>query len=161
MTRNTGYVREYRDYPYGSYRTNAGLLFPVAFLDNRRHAKERVIGIHDDNSAKVYQIGEFGDTTLAINDQFSGTSIVVVGNTALDFAAIYDCELADGTILSFDAVQDDLPNVLIDTEGNVWDIFGTAVSGPRAGQQLRSTTSYVAMWFAWAAHFLEVQLHFN
>jgi hypothetical protein len=161
MTRATGYIRDYGSYPYGSYLTNTGLLFPVAVQDNRRHPKERVIGIHDEANAKVYQLSEFGDTTLAINDQYSGTSIVVVGNSALHFAAIYDRELADGTILSFEAIQDDLPNVLIDTEGNVWDIFGTAVSGPRVGQQLRSTTSYVAMWFAWAAHFGEVQLHFN
>ena len=48
-----------------------------------------------------------------------------------------------------------------DTEGNTWDIFGNAVSGPRAGEQLARTTSYTAMWFAWAAFFENTELHFN
>lgn len=161
MTRVTGHTREYGNYPYGSYRTNSGLLFPVGKSDNRRHPKERVIGIHDDRNAKVYQLSEFGDTTVAINDQFGGQSIVVVGNSSLGFAAIHSSELADGTVLSFEAIQDDLPNVLLDSEGNTWDIFGTAVSGIRAGEQLQATQSYVAMWFAWVAHFNDVQLHFN
>ena len=161
MSRLTGHIRDYDDYPYGSYRTNTALLFPINNQDNRRHPKERVIGIHDATNAKVYQLSEFGDETLAINDQFGNQSIVVVGNSAMGISAIYDRELADGTILSFDAIQDDLPNILLDSEGNVWDIFGTAVSGVRAGAQLQPTQSYVAMWFAWAAHFTEVQLHFN
>lgn len=164
MTRVTGHTRNYNSYPYGDYRQSTGLLFPInGQQDTRRHPKERVIGIHDagSSSSKVYQLGEFGSSTLAINDQFAGQSIVVVGNSALHFAAIYSSELADGTILSFDSIQDDLPNVLLDTEGNVWDVFGTAVSGVRAGEQLEPTMSYVAMWFAWVAHFNEVQLHFN
>ena len=48
-----------------------------------------------------------------------------------------------------------------DDEGNVWDIFGKAVSGPRAGEQLGMTSSYVAMWFAWAAFFPNTEIHFN
>jgi hypothetical protein len=48
-----------------------------------------------------------------------------------------------------------------DSEGNTWDIFGNAVSGPRAGMQLRRTTSFTAMWFAWAAFFDNTELHFN
>ena len=161
MTRDTGHVRDYDDYPYGSYRTSTALLFPVETQDSRAHPKERGVGIHDATSAKVYQLGGFGDTTTAINDEFAGQSIVVVGNTANNFGVIYNRELADGTILSFEAIDGDLPNVLRDTEGNVWDIFGTAVSGPRVGTQLQATQSYIAMWFAWAAHFVEVQLHFN
>ena len=38
-----------------------------------------------------------------------------------------------------------------DDEGNVWDVFGTAVSGPRAGDQLNLTTSFTPYWFAWSA----------
>ena len=112
-------------------------------------------------ASKTYELSKFGDQTIAINDDFGGQSIVVVGNSALDFAVIYDRELADGTILSFTPILDDLPNILSDTEGNTWDIFGTAVAGPRLGAQLESTRSYVAMWFAWVGHFDTVELHFN
>jgi len=84
----------------------------------------------------------------------------VVGDSSRNFAAIYSRVLSDGTILQFDPVQDDLPNVMVDTEGNVWDIFGTAVSGPRVGVQLDSVQSYTAMWFAWVSHFDTVELYF-
>jgi len=125
------------------------------------HAKRRVIGIREGSNAKVYQLSEFGALTKTINDQFNNQSIVVVGNSVLRLSAIYSRQLADGTILSFDPIQDDLPNIMSDTEGNIWDIFGTAVSGPRAGTQLESTRSYTAMWFAWVAHFNTVEIYFN
>jgi hypothetical protein len=161
MTRATGHSRPYDEYPYGDYLDEPGLLFQVSRGDNRMQAKQRVIGIFEGDSAKVYQLGAFGALTRTINDQFNSQSIVVVGDSALNFAAIYSRVLADGTILSFDPIQGDLPNVMTDAEGNVWDIFGTAVSGPRAGAQLDSTRSYTALWFAWAAHFGTVDINFN
>jgi hypothetical protein len=125
------------------------------------HPKQRVIGIHDGTASKVYQLGAFGLSTQTINDQFGSQSIVVVGNSKLNYAAIYNRVLSDGSVLAFEPIQDALPNVMSDTEGNIWDIFGTAVSGPRVGEQLASVNSYTAMWFAWSAHFSTVELHFN
>jgi hypothetical protein len=167
MTRNTGYIRDYPDYPYGDYKQSSDLLFPVSNADNRMHPKTRVIGLRSgsgvspDTLTRVYQLGAFGPATQAINDQFGNQSIVVVGNTDLDFAVIYDRELADGTILTFAPVENDLPNILSDDEGNVWDAFGTAVSGPRAGTQLEMTKSYTAYWFAWVSHFSNAEIYFN
>ncbi|MDH3273371.1 MAG: DUF3179 domain-containing protein [Gammaproteobacteria bacterium] len=167
MTRNTGYIRDYIEYPYRDYRTSADLLFLVSNIDNRMHPKTRVIGFRSGTGieanavSKVYQLGAFGPTLQAINDQVDGQDIVVVGSTDLNFAVIYSRELADGTILAFSPVIDDLPNIMSDDEGNVWDSFGTAVSGPRAGEQLAMTNSYVAYWFAWATHFPDAQIHFN
>jgi hypothetical protein len=159
LSRDTGHTRVYDDYPYGDYKTEPQLIFRVSRHDNRMHVKQRVIGIHEDNRSKVYQLGAFGASTQTINDQFNNQPIVVVGNSVLSFAAIYSRVLADGTILNFSPINDDLPNVMSDDEGNVWDILGTAVSGPRAGTQLAATRSYVAMWFAWVSHFEEVELN--
>ena len=167
MTRNTGYRNDYVTYPYGNYRESAGLLYPVTNSDNRMHPKTRVLGVRTsigvDETAptKVYQIGAFGATTQAINDQVGETSIVVVGNTELDFAVAFDRRLPDGTILTFTAVDGALPVVMQDDEGTAWDAFGTAVDGPRAGQQLAMTDSFIAFWFAWVAHFPEAGIHFN
>jgi len=160
MTRNTGHSRRYDVYLYGNYLETSQLLFRVSRQDSRMQNKQRVIGIHEGTTSRVYQLGAFGQSTKTINDQFNDQSIVVVGNSALSYAAIYSRLLSDGTILSFDPVQDDLPNVMVDTEGNVWDIFGTAVSGPRVGTQLNSVRSYTAMWFAWVSHFNTVELNF-
>lgn len=167
MSRNTGFIRDYLQYPYRDYRTSTDLLFLVSNFDSRLHPKTRVIGfrsgtgIEADPVSKVYQLGAFGPTLQAINDQVDGQDIVVVGSTDLNFAVIYSRELADGTILTFSPIMDDLPNIMSDDEGNVWDSFGTAVSGPRAGTQLTMTNSFVAYWFAWATHFPDAQIHFN
>jgi len=161
LSRNTGHLRPYDEYPYGDYKTEPALLFDVSNQDNRLPPKQRVIGIHEDVSSKVYQLGSFDTVTQAINDQFKNQPIVIVGNSSLSFAAIYSRELPDGTILNFTAIDGDLPNVMSDEEGNVWDILGRAVSGPRVGEQLAETRSYVAMWFAWINHFDEVEIFFN
>ena len=167
MTRATGYLRDYGAYPYDDYRQHSGLFYPVTNIDNRMHPKTRVLGVRtgsgvdDTVETKVYQLGAFGDGLQAINDQVGDTSVVVVGSTELNFAVAYDRELADGTILTFTAIDADLPNIMSDDEGNVWDAFGAAVSGPRAGQQLGMADAYVAYWFAWVAHFPNAGMHFN
>ena len=43
--------------------------------------------------------------------------------------------------------------ILLDQEGNKWDIFGEAVSGPRIGQKLNPTTSFMGYWFSWGAFY--------
>ena len=161
LTTITGHERDYLTYPYGTYPWNDTLLFPVSRQDNRLHLKTRVIGIHATGASKVYQIEGFGETTQTITDQFDNEPIVVVGNSLLDFAAIYSRELPDGTILDFSPVQDQLPVVMTDSEGNSWDIFGMAVAGPRAGTELSMTDSFTAMWFAWVAFFENPEIHFN
>ncbi|MDJ0904846.1 MAG: DUF3179 domain-containing protein [Woeseiaceae bacterium] len=161
LTGDTVITRGYNGYPYGMYRTNSDLLFPVPELDTRLHPKHRVIGFQSATGNKAYQVDGFGSSTQAINDHVGGNPIVVIGNSELDLAAIYSRELGDGTILEFAALEDQLPVVMTDTEGNTWDIFGIAVSGPRTGEQLERTTSFTAMWFAWAAFFENTELHFN
>jgi len=160
LSRDTGHAREYDIYPYGGYRSSEDLLFPVDNLDNRLHPKLRVIGIYADSASRVYQLPGFGQTTQTINDQFDDQAIVVVGNSIQNFAAIYSRRLGDGTILSFSPLDDQLPNVMQDDEGNIWDVFGKAVAGPRTGEQLASTQSYSAMWFAWAAFFENAEIYF-
>jgi hypothetical protein len=167
LSRNTGFSREYTTYPYGNYRESAGLLYPVTNEDNRMHPKTRIIGIRagtgvdSTDETKVYQLGAFGDTNNVINDQVGNQSIVVIGNSELNYSVIYNRELADGTILNFSPIDGDGANVMSDDEGNVWDLFGSAVSGPRAGEQLGMTNSYTAYWFAWVAHFPNAEVHFN
>lgn len=161
MTRNTGHNRNYDVSPYGNYTTNRSLLFPVTSTDNRLHIKHRVIGIRSNSDSKAYQIDGFGSSTQTINEQFGNQPIVVVGNSSANIAAIYSRELSDGTILTFSPLDGQLPNIMQDDEGNVWDVFGTAVSGPRAGTYLGKTNSYTAMWFAWTSFNDMTSLHFN
>lgn len=95
-----------------------------------------------------------------IQDEFQGKSIVLAGSPAFNFIVAYDREL-DGELLSFEPTSTfrSLPIVMRDTEGNEWDIFGKAVSGPRKGQQLNSLFSTMGYWFAFSAFYEEVSIY--
>jgi hypothetical protein len=162
ISTNTGHSRDYDRYPYGSYRTNNGyLIFPVANEDKRIPVKERVHGIVASGNAKVYPFSLFGEEVTLIMDSFKDEDFVVVGNNSDNFAVSFKRDPGDGTAISFSAVQDQYPVVMTDEEGNMWDVFGTAVSGPRSGMRLQHARSFIGYWFSFAAFFPSVSIHEN
>lgn len=160
LSRNTGFSRDYDDYPYGSFREESWLLFEVDNMDDTRlHRKARVLGINVGESSKVYPLRQFAADVEIINENVGGMDVVVAGSSGHDFGVVYNRELEDCTVLDFEPVQGRLPVVMRDTEGNEWDIFGTALSGPRSGQQLQKTNSYIAYFYAWTAFFNDPVIH--
>jgi len=151
MDTQTGFSRDYTRYPYGSFRTDNNLIFPVSDRDERLHLKTRVLGVRIDEFSKVYPVERFTDQVEVINEVNNG--YVVVGSSGRNFAMAFNAVLDDGTQLTFEAVADGGPVVMEDQEGTRWDIFGRAVSGMREGEQLEPMFSYIAYWFAWAAFF--------
>ena len=159
LSEATGFSRDYTAYPYGSFREDQSLLFPVNNSnDLRLHRKERVLGINVGASSKVYPISNFSNQVEVINEVVGNMQVVAAGSSGHNFGVIFNRELEDCTVLDFVAVQAKLPVVMRDNEGNEWDIFGTAVSGARKGQQLQKTNSYIAYWFAWTAFFPGAQI---
>ncbi len=159
LSENTGFSRNYNDYPYDSYREDQRLLFPADNMsDNRLHRKERVLGINVGTDSIVYPIANFSSNVEIINDTVGDMQVVVAGSSGLNFGVVFNRELEDCTVLDFEAVQDKLPVVMRDNEGNEWDVFGIAVSGARTGQQLQKTNSYISYWFAWTAFFSGVNI---
>ncbi|MDN3669038.1 DUF3179 domain-containing protein [Echinicola jeungdonensis] len=153
----TGHNRNYGFYPYGSYRTNETILFPVSKRDNRLHPKERVLGIIHENSVKAYRIEMFGEVNSLILDQFGTNDLVIVGNKTKNFIVAFNRKLPDGTLLDFEVVENKGATILKDQEGNQWDIMGRAVSGPREGERLKAMPQMIGYWFAWAP-FYKVEL---
>ncbi len=153
LSTNTGFGRQYGNYPYGDYRTNNDLIFPVSIEDNRLHKKARVIGIIGNGQTMVFTISKFSTGVDVKNVTFAGVDYVVIGSSDKNFAAVYKRKLSDGTLLEFTAVQDVLPVVMVDNEGNKWDVFGEATAGPRAGESLQQAKAFIAYWFAWAAFY--------
>lgn len=144
----------YERYPYGTYRIDSSLSFSANNLsDNRLHRKERVLGITVGDSSKVYPINRFAASVSVVNDRVGDMDVVVTGSSNQNFAVVFNRQLEDCTTLDFSPVANQLPVVMIDNEGNQWDVFGTAISGQRAGTQLQKTNSYIAHWFAWTAFF--------
>ena len=144
----------YDRYPYGTYRTDSSLQFPVNNSDDGRlHRKERVLGINVGGSSKVYPVSRFAAGVSVVNDRVGDMDVVATGSAGQNFAVIYNRQLEDCTTLEFSPVENQLPVIMVDNEGNQWDVFGTALSGPRTGTQLQKTNSYIAYWLAWTAFF--------
>ena len=80
----------------------------------------------------------------AVRDTFRGVPLVVIGSRDLNFFASF---INDKDLL-FSLPDKPLPVVLQDQEGNEWDVFGKAVSGPRKGERLTPAESYTGYWFA-------------
>lgn len=153
LSQNTGYSPNYSQYPYGDYKTSNRLIFEADNpTDTRLHKKERVHGIIKSLAkTTVYPINHFPAAMTVFEDTIDGMEVVVAGSSEKNFAVSF---LMDGNApASFTALQDQLPVILEDNEGNKWDVFGKAVSGPRAGDQLTPTTSFTAYWFAWTAFY--------
>ena len=161
LSEQTGFERDYSRYPYRSFRTNEGLIFPVSQIDRRLPLKTRVTGIRaSDQSSRVYQINQFSSGIQVINTTFKEQPIVVIGSSDKQFATIYSAKTQDGTLQVFEALQDQLPAIMRDQEGNLWDVFGRAIAGSRSGEELAKTESYTAYWYAWAAFFPNAEIYF-
>lgn len=144
LSTSTGFSRTYGTSPYGDYNTNNDrFLFPVD-KDERLPLKERVYALIDGDKAKVYRFGDFSDGN-AIKDSFEGNSYLVIGSTDFMVSFLLD---ANSTTLEFEYVYTGTEIVVKDNEGNEWNIFGKAISGPRAGQFLESTTAFKGFWFS-------------
>ncbi|MFQ5582832.1 MAG: DUF3179 domain-containing protein, partial [Calditrichia bacterium] len=137
LSRATGVYSpdRYDIYPYenpsnGDYRTNNNwLLFPVTHTDNRLPAKQRVFGVIVDGQSRVYPVSSMSSVIKAINDTLNNTPIVIVGSSSKNFAVGFQSTVQDTVTLTFSAIQNELPVILVDNEGTKWDAFGNGVSG--------------------------------
>lgn len=157
VSTNTGFSRDYQRYPYFSgardYRIDPFLIFPIDSDDSRLERKARVHGVIENGEAKVYNIADLNSDITVIEDSHLSLPIVVVGSSSKNFAVSFERNLSDGTQLSFTALQNQLPLIMEDNEGNKWDVFGEAISGPRQGEKLKSTESFIGYWFSWGAFY--------
>lgn len=156
LSTSTGYNRTYGSSPYGDYNTNNDIfLFPVP-KDTRLPLKERVLAIVIHNSAKVYRFSDF-QTNNIIRDNFKGDDFLVVGNSNFMVSFKLTEDLLD---LNFEYDFDNSEVLFSDDEGNQWTIFGKAISGPRQGQFLDHSSSFMGMWFSIPA-FYETEIYEN
>lgn len=165
LTTETGFNRSYSGYLYGEdyLEEDSPPLFPLSIELGEKVVKTYkkrqfiVIGDNDDIdfvSTKIYTIDDFGPDVNIEETQIGSIDIVVAGSADRDFAVGFKKKLNDGTVLNFEAVQNSLPVILQDQEGNRWDVFGYAVEGPRQGKRLTPTLSYYGYEFAFNEFFV-------
>ena len=144
ISTNTGFSRTYGTSPYGDYNSNNDIfLFPV-FKDARLPLKEKVHAIIDGSSAKTYRFSDFTANNI-IRDNYKGKNYLVVGNTS--FIVSFEL-IGSQSMLDFEYVYNDTELLINDNEGNQWNVFGQAISGPRSGEFLGDSTSFMGMWFS-------------
>jgi len=160
VSHQTGFSRNYNNYPYGDYKTNNNsFIFPVTSQDNRIPNKERVLGVisaETKDRVKVYRLASFEGENAVKHDNFGSYTLVLAGSKKNNFLVAFDRTLTNGTILTFSPTsfsQGLSPVILSDTEGNTWNVFGEAVSGPRTGQKLKPVISFIGYWFSWGAFY--------
>jgi hypothetical protein len=156
ISTSTGHSRSYGSYPYGSYKTSNSLIFPVSHSDDRLHPKERVLAVIQGGSAKVYRFEHLGMGLSVIQDEFQGTSLLIAGIRD-EYMVAYNSKTWDDQVLEFSAGMDE--GRLVDQEGNEWNLFGTAVSGPRMGEQLKPVKSFMAYWFSIGAFYPDPEIY--
>ena len=163
LSRETGFSRNYGLYPYGDYRTNdSRLLFPISNSDNRIPAKERVHGIIGENNASaiVYDFSSFPGNLDVKQRSFDGKNLVVVGSAFIDLMVSFYNELDGGADLIFEPAEEtQFPVLMTDSQGNEWNAFGEAVSGPRMGQKLTPTRSCMGFFFAFGTFFPGIEIN--
>lgn len=161
LSRGTGIypLETYESYPYGNYRKEPGLLFPVKPLDERLEAKAWVLGVEAGKESKEYmaypeaRVREEG----AVNDEVGGMAILAVEDEESGAIRGFAREL-EGRELTF-SLQDDK---LLDKEtGSEWNGEGRSEKGPLAGKRLERVDSVRAYWFAWAAHHPDTEVWRN
>lgn len=165
LSDETGLNRPYHIFPYGNYKTDPFLLFPISTDDQRLPRKARVHGVILDpvaRQAKAYPFQLFEGQIRAINDEAGTVRVVVAGSGPDNIVVSYRSRLSDGTPLQFN-VRTDSPSIypfdLVDNEGTIWNLLGEAIEGPRKGDQLQPTTSYNAYWFAWGSIFPNLPIY--
>ncbi len=135
-------------------------MFPVGITDTRRPKKERLLALISEDDSKAYGFENFpGPGVSMISDNFNGDDLVLLGSEIQNFITAFKTITADGTVLSFTIINNDLPNILNDNEGNVWDILGEAVSGPRTGERLLQPDQLIGYWFSLGAFYPSIEIY--
>lgn len=150
-------VRE--NFPEALVFTNTSIPTANSILDpNKREVPkgDLVYGIIERAAGKesvvsIYEYGDFTDGTVLYQEIIAGRKTLIIGNQSEHFITSY---INDDNV-EFEAVQNQFPIVMKDSEDNFYDVFGVAVSGPKNGAQLESHTAFFALFWAWQEFYSE------
>jgi hypothetical protein len=107
-----------------------------------------------ENKVYIYHYDDFDDQTTLKNIVIRGQQTLVIGHKKDHYITSY----INDSKATFQALQNQFPNIMRDSDDNVWNIFGVAVSGPRKGDQLNSPTGFFALFWAWQKFYSEIVL---
>lgn len=145
------------------YRTNfqpgrAGLgpQFQKTVLnwDDRLPENQLVLGVNLCDQFQAYVLADYSESPTVINDTLDNTPIVIFLDNESNYALAFQSSVNDEP-LTFSVIEGDI----VDDAGNIWDISGTAVSGPLDGTKLSFVTSFITEWYGWAAYHPDTSIY--
>jgi hypothetical protein len=101
LSTDTGFIKNYKDDPYGSYYSDRDLFFPVDNTNNRYHPKALTYGIEIDNQFKVYPQEELAKTGGNVIDSFAGKTLDITYNSNNQKITILDAATGEKVIPVF------------------------------------------------------------
>jgi len=121
---------------------------------------EKVFGFidfkrNDENHVHVFSYDNFENGNQIFAKSVSGKNIITIGNKDLHYiTSFYNDENTN-----FTPINNRFPIVMSDNKGNEWDVFGTAISGPRQGETLKSPVNFAALWWAWESFYTNIVIN--
>ena len=131
--------------------------------DDRLYAKELVLGVNLDGSAKAYPFATL-TAEQVINDAFAGRHILIYFDATTGTALAFDRRPGDKPLtFSIEGEPAGARTVLTDEEtGSRWTAFtGSATDGELKGSRLDRIPSHLSFWFAWSDYNPQTQIHPN
>jgi hypothetical protein len=163
LSRDTGYARDYGTNPYLGYDDvdEQPFLFRGE-IDGRLAAMERVVAVGQGQEPVAVRLDPLAEAGV-VEVTVAGNRLTVwhLPGTA---SALEQADTATGRDVGATGVFRSVLHgrqftftrhgeaFVDDQTGSRWDIFGRAVAGPLAGEQLEAVEHIDTFWFAWAAY---------
>lgn len=151
----TGFEERYRDITPGGGGLSAYFESTLVHEDDRLGVGELVLGVNVGADYRAYVLASVAyDGPVAIADELGGSPVVVFADAAANYGLAF-CASIDGTTLEFDVAD----GAWVSGDGTRWNAAGTAVAGPRAGEQLAFVTSFVTEWYGWSGYYPSTSIY--
>jgi hypothetical protein len=108
--------------------------------------------VNGGNGALLFKYDNFSDSIDVYNTYFRNSKVIIAGSKSLEFIIAFKDDTGNPNI-QFYPVQEALPVIMKDNNGNRYDLTGLVISGPSAGNRLPSPKAYSAHGFAWESFF--------
>jgi len=156
LNTDTGFGRNYSQYPYGDFRTNnERLLFPVTNVDDRLPSKERVLGVINGTESIAYPLALGTSNSLngpqLITDVINGKDLAVIRDEGHNLVVAFEVNNA----ADYKSINGSFPFVIEGPDGEQYDILGFNRSGDR---QLSKPTQFVGYWFSWGTFYPNITI---
>jgi len=114
---------------------------------------ERYFGIVKAESLTLIPLSNMKDDIKVEHLTVYQKRSVLISSKKMSFIVIFNTDSR-----TYTAVQDNLPIIMKDDIGNIYNLFGIVISGPDVGSRLNSPNSYHAKTYAWKDIFEDFEI---